>query len=80
MVIPDLQLYYRPTCPFCVKVLRFMERHNITIGLHNVRESPDDLAFLVTKGGKQQVPCLFIDGAALYESDAIIEYLDRVFA
>ncbi len=27
-------------------------------------------------GGKVQVPCLFIDGELLYESDAIIEWFE----
>ncbi len=30
---------------------------------------------LAEVGGKKQVPCLFIDGKAMYESDDIIEYL-----
>jgi glutathione S-transferase len=30
---------------------------------------------LIAVGGSRQVPCLFIDGAPLYESGDIIEYL-----
>ncbi|KXB32941.1 hypothetical protein HMPREF3192_01310 [Atopobium deltae] len=50
------------------------------IELHNVSESETDARFLAEKGGKSQVPCLFIDGEPLYESDDIIQYLDRAFA
>lgn len=41
--------------------------------------SEDDQARqeLVKIGGKQQVPCLIIDGKALYESDDIIAWLDE---
>ena len=35
---------------------------------------------LVSVGGKQQVPCLFIDGAPLYESGDIVEWLERRFS
>ncbi|WP_066306322.1 glutaredoxin family protein [Atopobium deltae] len=80
MPTQDLQLYHRPTCPYCVKVLRFIEQHNMHIELHNVSESETDARFLAEKGGKSQVPCLFIDGEPLYESDDIIQYLDRAFA
>lgn len=74
---PDLQLYYRPTCPFCVRVLHFMRTRGIEVGMHDISASEADRAFLVERGGKQQVPCLFVDGVALYESADIIAYLDR---
>jgi glutathione S-transferase len=34
---------------------------------------------LVKVGGKQQVPCLFIDGAPLYESGDIVTWLRSRF-
>ena len=70
-----LALYYRPTCPFCRKVLTFMEERNIKIPLKDVGASSDDMETLKKTGGKSQVPCLFMDGQALYESDDIIAWL-----
>ena len=32
---------------------------------------------LIQEGGKRQVPCLFIDGKPLYESDDIIAWLSQ---
>ena len=32
---------------------------------------------LIQIGGKTQVPCLIIDGQALYESDDIIDWLKK---
>lgn len=80
MATPDLHLYYRPTCPYCQKVLRYMQAYNIELPLHDITASEADRAYLVEHGGRQQVPCLFIDGEALYESDDIIDYLKTVFA
>lgn len=34
---------------------------------------------LIKRGRKDQVPCLFIDGKALYESDDIIKYFKENF-
>lgn len=34
---------------------------------------------LINRGGKDQVPCLFIDGKPLYESDDIIKYFKENF-
>lgn len=77
--MPALELYVRRWCPFCAKVRRFMEERGIEIALHDIGESKDDRAFLLGRGGKEQVPCLFIDGTPLYESDGIIAYLDKTF-
>jgi len=75
----DLQLYVKNGCPYCAKVQGFMEKNGIELPLHNISTSDDDLDFLVERGGKRQVPCLFIDGEALYESDDIVFYLGREF-
>jgi glutathione S-transferase len=74
----DLALYYSPTCPYSIKVLRFMEQNGIVIDLKSTME-PENLQTLLEVGKKNQVPCLFIDGKALYESDDIIAYLAKRF-
>ncbi len=68
------QLYYRKSCPFCVKVLRFMDENRITLDLRDTNH-PGNQNDLVRIGGKKQVPCLVANGKALYESDDIIAYL-----
>ena len=73
----ELTLYYRPTCPFCRKVLNFIEENNIDIPLKDKEANPEYEKELVSVGGKTQVPCLVIDGKALYESDSIIEWLKK---
>lgn len=73
--MPDLTLYYMPTCPFCRKVLAFMGENNIEIPLKDTAENNDNAKELISIGGKPQVPCLAIDGKPLFESDAIIEWL-----
>lgn len=71
----EYQLFYRPTCPFCVKVMSFMADHDITLTMRDISSEPDALEELVRVGGKRQVPCLFIDGQPLYESSDIIARL-----
>ena len=75
----DLQLYVKDDCPYCHKVLDFMASVGIKLPLRNISSDPDARAYLIEHGGKRQVPCLFVDGEALYESDAIIAYLGRAF-
>ena len=77
-----LDLYYYDECPYCQKVLRAMRRLGIEdeITLKNILRSQEAADTLVRVGGKRQVPCLFIDGDPLYESDDIVAYLERAFA
>ena len=71
-----LELYKMDTCPFCRKVFRAIEELGRTdIEIHDINRSMEDRERLVRDGGKLQVPCLFIDGKPMYESDDIIEWL-----
>ena len=71
-----LQLYKFDTCPYCQKVLREIAAEGRTdIELHDIHESAADRERLIRDGGKEQVPCLFIDGVPLYESLDIIDWL-----
>lgn len=76
MATHDLVLYIRRTCPFCVKVLGYLERRGIEVPLRDISADAEAAATLVEVGGKRQVPCLFIDGKPLYESDDIIAWFD----
>ncbi|MCR4744196.1 MAG: glutaredoxin [Lachnospiraceae bacterium] len=72
----DLNLYMMETCPFCRKVIREIEEEGRTdIRYSDINKNEEDRNTLVSVGGKQQVPCLFIDGEPLYESDDIIKWL-----
>lgn len=68
------ELYYFPTCPYCRKVMKYMQQADITVTMKNTWD-PGVEEELVRIGGKAQVPCLVIDGKAMYESDDIIAYM-----
>ena len=72
----ELKLYMFETCPYCRKVIREIESSGRTdIEFHNIHKSEEDRQELLRVGGKQQVPCLFIDGKPMYESDDIVAWL-----
>ncbi|MHB1769740.1 MAG: glutaredoxin domain-containing protein [Minisyncoccota bacterium] len=76
-----LILYWRPTCPFCHKVLDTAERLGLSLEKRDIAD-PKIAAELVRKGGKQQVPYL-IDTARnveMYESMDIDAYLREHYA
>lgn len=71
-----LELFKRDTCPYCVMVMNYIEQSGRDdVEYRDISASPEDRARLVEVGGKQQVPCLFIDGEPLYESMDIIAWL-----
>ena len=72
--LEDHQLYYKKSCPYCVKVLRFLDANGITLDLRDTMQ-PGNQNDLVRIGGKKQVPCIVIKGRTLYESEDIINYL-----
>jgi glutaredoxin 3 len=72
----SLKLYIRHSCPYCHKVITFIKKNNLELALCDIGVS-EHLAELLKVGGKRQVPCLFIDGMPLYESDDIIQWLKK---
>lgn len=68
-------LFLKTGCPFCAKVMRFMDENGIALRTLDINEWPAAADDLIELGGKCQVPCLAIDGRALYESDDIIAYM-----
>jgi glutaredoxin 3 len=71
-----LVLYYRPTCPYCKKVLAAAKELGVGLEVRDIGDAVHAKE-LVESGGKQQVPYL-VDrkyNVSMYESDDIIEYL-----
>ena len=71
----ELMLFYSPWCPYCQKVLTYLTRIHKSVPMRNIQNDPAGKEILIREGGKGQVPCLFIDGKPLYESDDIIQWL-----
>lgn len=73
-----LELFKRDSCPYCVKVQMLIEELGVEDQIEQLDISKDLSARkrLIEVGGKQQVPCLFIDGKPLYESSDIINWID----
>ena len=79
-----LSLYQFHACPFCVKTRRTLHRLNVPVALRDAKNDPTHRQALQEGGGRVKVPCLRIEEAGkvtwMYESKAIIAYLDERFA
>lgn len=72
-----LNLFYTNYCPYSRKVLNYLYKIHKKVPLTDVQNNPQAKEYLRVKGGKMQVPCLFINGQPLYESDEIINWLSQ---
>lgn len=79
-----LSLYQFHSCPFCVKTRRALHRLNVPMTLHDAKNDTVQRDRLLAGGGKVKVPCLHVQendqSRWLYESNAIIAYLEQRFA
>ena len=72
-------LFVLDTCPYCIKVMSFLDSNNIKYNKIDISNKASEEA-LIKIGGKRQVPFL-VDtdrNIQMYESDDIIEYLKTV--
>lgn len=72
----DLLLYFKYTCPFCTKVLAYLDQLKLEVPQKDISGSEEIIQELIKVGGKKQVPCLIIDGKPQYESGDIIKWLE----
>lgn len=77
-----LELFYFPECPYCQKVLRVIDDLGVAdaVAFKDIHADEAARQTLIAVGGKQQVPCLFVDGKPLYESSDIADWLREHFS
>jgi glutaredoxin len=82
--LKKLSLFQFFACPFCIKTRRAMHKMNLPIVKRNASQGSPFRDELLKGGGKVQTPCLRVESDNgvewLYESSAIISYLEKRFA
>jgi glutathione S-transferase len=77
-----LTLYYRPSCPYCKKVLAAAQLLGTTFHLKDIDAEEMHATELMALGGKHQVPFLVDEESdiKLYESDDIIAHITEKYS
>jgi glutaredoxin len=72
-----LELYQFSSCPYCQKVLRYLDQQGLQskVKLYDTLQDEAANERLLELTGDDQVPCLVIDGKPLLESDDIVAWL-----
>lgn len=77
MNAPTLDFYYFDSCPYCQRVMKTIEKLNISVNWKDIYADKANMNFLVEKTGRKTVPCLFIDGQPMHESLDIMAWLEK---
>lgn len=75
-----INLYYLTTCPYCKRVIDFLNEKNIEYKLFDINEQ-ENFNKLLKIGKKRQVPFIVDNntGIVMYESSDIIKYLTKEY-
>lgn len=72
----DYKLYAATYCPFCKKVIDFMEKEGVEkVDVVFVDKDDEAKKALLEGSGGKQVPCLHYGDTWMLESDDIIAYM-----
>ena len=76
------RLYYFPSCPYCVLVLRTAERLGIELELIDINRDPSARRSLLSRRGRATVPVLHDfsgeEPRLIPESRDIVRHLERI--
>lgn len=74
----QLDLYYFEQCPYCQVVLKKIDQLKLTnISLKNILTDKLNADFHFKTTGRRTVPCLYINGVPMFESQEIIQWLEE---
>ena len=71
----ELLLYKFDACPYCARVARVVDELGLEVPTRDTVQDRDARPELQRLTGRMMVPCLFIDGEALFESRDIVAWL-----
>ena len=79
MTEKKLELYYFEQCPYCQLVLSALRVTGLElkVTLFDIQEDHKLKEKLIQLTGRSTVPCLFIDGKAMFESRDIAEWIHK---
>lgn len=76
IAMSQMQYFYRASCPYSKKVSHYIRENHIAVVWKNVRHKEFEKE-LVQSGGRRNVPCLVVQGQAIYGSSEIIDWMQE---
>lgn len=61
-----VEIYMRPTCPFCVRAMALLDAKGVSYDTYNITEHPELRDEMIDRAeGRNTVPQIFIDGRGI---------------
>ncbi|GKZ15028.1 glutaredoxin [Haladaptatus sp. W1] len=78
---PDITLYRLQACPFCERVVRKLQDHDITYQSRFVEPMHSDRNVVKRISGKRTVPAIVDEntGVTMSESANIVQYIENTY-
>lgn len=73
-----ITMYVKTNCPYAARVFAALNALNLPYEEKNIGQ-PDVLDELLERGGKKQSPYMVDGEVEMYESDAIVAYLEKKY-
>lgn len=76
-MIKNVKVYSTPTCPYCIKLKKFLTEKNIPFENIDIGSDPQKAEEMVEKSGQMGVPVIDIDGKIItgFDKEAISKEL-----
>ncbi|NQZ02237.1 MAG: glutaredoxin [Bdellovibrionales bacterium] len=72
----NVKIYIKPTCPFCIRVKRFLEGKGLPFDEVDVSQNPELYRNLKLKTEHQTVPQIFFDDVFVGGSDEFFKAIE----
>ncbi|MFB6304549.1 MAG: glutaredoxin family protein [Haloferacaceae archaeon] len=78
---PDVTLYRLQACPYCERVVRALDEHDVDYRSRFVEPMHSDRNVVKRLSGKRTVPAIVDEstGVTMSESANIVEYVERTY-
>ena len=73
-----MTIFVKTGCPFCARALAALDAYGLQYEEKNVSD-PEVVQELISLGGKKQEPFLVDGEVMLYESRAIVDYIEKTY-
>lgn len=68
-----IEMYFRPTCPYCIKAIALLEGKGQTIEKTNITDHPEQRDVMIERtNGGNTVPQIFINGDHIGGCDDLV--------
>ena len=75
----NIEIYYRPTCPYSVKALEYLDKKKLKYTKYDITDRPDLRREMITRSNNFTVPQAFINDIYVGGSTELLALDDKIW-